>query len=516
MTLGPDQLKAIAAEWRSARSLHQVYKGIAEQFELAAPACLELECPVDSPDPETRAAVRAWLDTMDKLIGVHQLRLFLQTSPLSTETNLRNLVEHYLGHEGHTESDRDKLDFLLVQYFSECTPAAPRNALPQLGDVARVLQGPLGQSVMAVPDKLKGVYEVLARMDGCRSLRELLEKGILQECRRLKVGAGADYFEPASLVVFAWFNCRVRQTFFRLMHADVTAIREGVKQLRRRGVRTLDCRHAGLSDEEPLERVVELCRHWKKPFRAEYSAGNPFTQLMELRTAVDEAVKQATKANLQPEPVAHTTPAAKTGAPVVPGIAGVGAAPKKAPAAAPVSAPPPQKAPAAAQAAPPPAAVPPKAPVAAASPAPQPGELQKIIAQLTQYLASKGGGDRSEAVSVMLGGARLPLSAFEVAAFVHPGDFSEVVQRAVAMRVLLVQAFDKFRRDGLTDGVHAIIPTAKTIARELQAAQDESRSDHDVESTAAISGAAQRLWEVIEDVEKLSATSTGSEQKGIQ
>jgi len=53
---------------------------------------------------------------MDQRIQVHQLRQFLQTTTLTSEEGLRTLLEHHLQKAQRSDSDRDKTDFLLVQF----------------------------------------------------------------------------------------------------------------------------------------------------------------------------------------------------------------------------------------------------------------------------------------------------------------------------------------------------------------------------------------------------------------
>jgi hypothetical protein len=57
-------------------------------------------------------------------------------------------------------------------------------------------------------------------------------------------------------------------------------------------VATLDCRKAQFSAEEPITRLRMICQSWKVMFQAEYSAGQPLCILVDLRTAVEAALKQ--------------------------------------------------------------------------------------------------------------------------------------------------------------------------------------------------------------------------------
>ena len=106
---------------------------------------------------------------------------------------------------------------------------------------------------------------------------------------------GDRYFEPAAMVAFARFSFMIRRTFFRLMHDDLNAIQDGLRELERRGVTTIDCRRAQFSAEEPIARLRMICQSWKVMFHAEYSSGQPLRMLVDLRAAVDDAMHSRTE-----------------------------------------------------------------------------------------------------------------------------------------------------------------------------------------------------------------------------
>src|SRR6266545_3009717 len=112
MTISAEELKAIAAEWRTARRLYPIFLGVAQRYGLEIKPCKDLESPIDRSEPEVLAGIRQWLAHCDEWIQIHQLRQFLQTSLLSNEASLRALISRYLGKEARTDTDRDKLDFL--------------------------------------------------------------------------------------------------------------------------------------------------------------------------------------------------------------------------------------------------------------------------------------------------------------------------------------------------------------------------------------------------------------------
>ena len=85
----------------------------------------------------------------------------------------------------------------------------------------------------------------------------------------------------------------MRRVFFHLMHEALNAILDGLRELERRGVTTVDCRRAEFSAEEPTARLRMICQSWRVMFHAEYSSGQPLRMLVDLRSAVDDALAQS-------------------------------------------------------------------------------------------------------------------------------------------------------------------------------------------------------------------------------
>jgi hypothetical protein len=240
---------------------------------------------------ESAESANAWFEQVDTHLQAHQLRQFLQTSPLASEAVLRHLLLHHLHKPAKSTTDRDKTDFLLVQYFSLCAPSGMEDSDVDLDYVAQVLEPVLGPLEPKLPAWLSPLDAILRLALGCRRLGELLQSGALEQGRKLKTQSAARYFEPSAMAAFARFSFMLRRIFFRLMHDDLNAIQDGLRQLERRGVATVDCRRAQFSAEEPIARLRMICQSWKVMFHAEYSAGQPLRMLVDLRAAVDDALK---------------------------------------------------------------------------------------------------------------------------------------------------------------------------------------------------------------------------------
>jgi hypothetical protein len=279
-------------------ALQLVYSALVREFVIDISACpMNSDDEGSSPSPESVEQAAAWFQQVDAQIQVHQLRQFLQTTPLASEAVLRHLLLHHMHKTAKSPSDRDKTDFLLVQYFSLCAPSGMEDEDVDLDYVAQVLEPVLGPQQPELPAWLSSLETIMQSAAHCRRLSELLHSGALEQGRKLKMQNAARYFEPSVMVAFARFSFMIRRIFFRLMHDDLNAIQDGLRELERRGVSTVDCRRAQFSVEEPVARLRMICQSWKVMFHAEYSSGQPLRMLVDLRAAVDDALQNGAHKN---------------------------------------------------------------------------------------------------------------------------------------------------------------------------------------------------------------------------
>ena len=280
----------LAAQWKSARRLYPIYFELAREFAVDVKPCADLEAGVDTPGKETVEQAQRWLDEMDQHIQVHQLRQFLQTSPLANQEGLLSLVEHFLAKTTKTDSMRDKVDFLLVQYFSQLAPSGVNDTEVDIAYVAQSLEPLLGQVELKPPVWLNALDRVLESARRCHTLDELLHGGVLEQGRKAKGLAGDLFYLPVALVAFTRFGYLMRRCFFRLMLGDLNSILDGLTELEDKGVETIDCRRAQFSAQEPIIRLRMICQSWKVMFQAEYSSGSPLRMLVDLKASVEQAL----------------------------------------------------------------------------------------------------------------------------------------------------------------------------------------------------------------------------------
>jgi hypothetical protein len=280
----------LAAQWKSACRLYPIYYDLAREFAIDVKPCPDLESGIDAPGKEAVEQAKAWLEEIDQHVQVHQLRQFLQTSSQVNPEGLLNLVQYFLAKTTKSDTMRDKIDFLLVQYFSELAPSGVSDTEVDLAYVAQSLEPILGQVELKPPVWLNSLDRVLEGARRCRSLDELLHGGVLEQGRKAKGLAGDLFYLPVALVAFTRFGYLMRRTFFRLMLEDLNTILEGLTELEDKGIVTIDCRRAQFSAQEPIVRLRVICQSWKVMFQAEYSSGSPLRMLVDLRASVDQAL----------------------------------------------------------------------------------------------------------------------------------------------------------------------------------------------------------------------------------
>jgi hypothetical protein len=301
----------LATQWSFARKLYPIYFELAREFAIDVKSCAELEAGMEMPAKETVEQANQWLDHMDGAIQVHQLRQFLQTSSLVSQEGIVALLQHFLAKSTKSDATRDKIDFLLVQYFSQIAPAGLNDAEVDLAYVAQAMETVLGPIELKPPVWLNALDRVLDAARKCKSLDELLHGGVLEQGRKAKGLAGELFYLPVALAAFTRFGYLMRRAFFRLMLGDLNLILDGLTELEDKGIETIDCRRAQFSAQEPIIRLRMICQSWKVMFQAEYSSGSPLRMLVDLRASVEHALGRgkAAEADGKAKPVAAAKPA---------------------------------------------------------------------------------------------------------------------------------------------------------------------------------------------------------------
>ena len=460
-------------QWAELRSVFPIYLALAKQLEIAIPFPQETRNLPEKPTLELFKQVQSWLDALDARVLVHQLRHLLQQTTLNaSESGLRALIQRHLRKPSKSNIDRDKIDFLLVQYFALCAPAKIYHKQIELQDTAAVMKPVLGETDSTPLAWCEPLEKMITALRGFRSLRDMLKNSFIAEGRKVKEAAGGMFYDPSALLSFIRFNFLMRRTLIELMHADLIAIRSGLQQLEEAGTPTIDCHHSGLSASEPVTKVRQLADEWKQPFQKDYTertVNETFEKLLNLRSDVEKALEQLAAKSAAPAASRAPAPSAKSAAP--PAKTPVKAAKAKRP----------------------------------AEPEIDPGmDFENCLEQIWEQLIATPPTRGRSMTTVKIGRARILLSSWEVTAFVsEDGPAADDLRRAVVARAMLTGATEAAKETGNATGLDRALSVARVEVSRLQERVDVAKQAKDTEAAVNLGISTKRLLSALDEAEKL-------------
>ncbi len=475
----------LQVKWAEDRSVFPIYLALAKQLEAEIPFSQEKRNLPEKPDEELYAQVQTWLDSMDRRVMVHQLRHLLQKTTLNAnEISLRALIHRHLRKPSKSTVDRDKIDFLLVQYFALCAPPKIYHKQIEPAEVAQVMKPVLGEVDAAPLPWCEPLEKMIETLRGFRSLREILKTNFIEQGRKVKETAGGMFYDPAALVAFIRFNFLLRRAFIELMHADLIAIRAGLGHLETSGARVIDGQSFGLSTMEPISKIRELADEWEQPFQKDYterSVNQAFDRLLGLRAEVERALEKA---------------AAKAGLSLpLPGTGGSprGTAPAKSEGREKATA---ERTTRGAD----------RGELNATQKKESPAVLdfeaclEKIWEQLIATPPTRG----RSMTTVKIGAARILMSSWEVAAFVsEDGPAAEDLRRAVVARAMVTAAVESAKETGNATSLDKALSIARIEVARLQERVDIAKQAKDTEAAVNLGISTKRLLSALDEAEKL-------------
>ena len=469
-------------QWQELRCVFPIYLALAKSLEIEIPFSAERRALPAKADPELFSSVQTWVNSMDQRVLVHQLRHLLQMTTLNaSESGLRALILRHLRKTAKNNTDRDKIDFLLVQYFALCAPPKIYHKHIDLTDAAQVMRPVLGETDATPLAWCEPLEKMIEALRGFRSLRDILKTNFIEQGRRVKESAGGMFYDPSALLAFIRFNFLLRRTLIELMHADLIFIRSGLNQLQSSGAKSVDCQAVGLGKGEPIEKLQQLADEWKQPFQKEYTertVNQAFDKLLGLRADIERAMEKVLgKSSIAPPPAA--------------------AQPEK-----PVKSLP---------AAEPPASTPAKTKEFAAPPASGSADASELaldfencMEQIWEQLISAPPSRGRSMTTVKVGGARLLMSSWEVAAFVsEDGPSAEDLRRAVVARALVTSGLEHAKETGNATGLDRALTIARVEVSRLQERVEVAKQAKDTEAAVNLGISTKRLLSALDEAEKL-------------
>jgi hypothetical protein len=414
----------------------------------------------------------------------------------ASEESLRALIKRQLQKPDKTSVDRDKIDLLLVQYFVFCAPDDLAHNDVSLDQVVKVLEPVLGDQDATPLEWYRPLQTILDKIARCSSLRDMLEEGLLEQARLLKDSGGNAFYDPPALVAFCRFNFLLRRAFIRLLHADLTAMRNAIAALEQKGVKTVDCRRASLSAAETLSQLRFFCDTWRQPFQNDYtqsSVSHAFERLLALRADLEEALAKASAKSPQ---VAVTPNRVESSADLREAASGAGLAFDSV-----------EPIPTALSQ---PADAGSSIDQASGQPAPSSDsslDIESCEALIAQQLAGAAPGPARMMSTVTLQDTKVLLSGWEVAAFTNP-DAEEApdMRRAVVARALLAVATDQRKRSGDETALASAIALACDEMPYFQARILQAKNERQTETAVNLGISTKRLLSFMEEAEKLRSS----------
>jgi hypothetical protein len=508
--------------WDDFGRLFPIYEALTRQLDLGSgPYPLGIQSGSWS-DKNIRDRDLHWLDQVDRHVQAVHLRHMLVTPAVAREDSLRLFLQRHLCKPEKLPADRDKIDLLLVQYFVLCAPQDLIAGPIEFSDVAKILQPVLGELEPESSEGCEPLDRILEAAKQCRSLRDLMEKGILEQGKLVKAAVVEKFNDSAALVSICRFNFLFRRAFIHWLHADLRAIGTALNQLEKRNCAVIDCRRAGFSSKEPVSTLRQFHQHWKPPFQTDYSQGSAFKaydQLMCLREDLEDALSQAGASN--------------GSAPNAARINESGGA-HRASATSPSNGQPLKEGPSAAASnvsAPPPLSGKPQDLAGSASPsnssalnaaqsqdetvssigAVDVGNLEEQIWE--QLIATPPVRGRSM-TTVTLDNARILLSAWEVAAFIsESGQDSEELRRLIVARVFLSSSIERKKRLADFKALQQAIAHARAEIPRFQERVDQLKRTMKTDGAVNLGISLKRLLSLVEEAEQLQKGNDPKQEK---
>jgi hypothetical protein len=468
-------------QWEEIRSVFPIYLALAKHLQMEIPFPQNKRVLPEQADPELFSQAQAWLDSMDQQVLVHQLRHLLQMTTLNaSESGLRALIMRHLRKPSKSTADRDKIDFLLVQYFALCAPAKIYHKQIELEDVAVVMKPVFGEVDTTPLSWCEPLEKMIRELREFKSVRDILKTTFIEQGRRVKESAGGMFYDPSAMLAFVRFNFLLRRTLIELMHADLIFIRSGIHHLESAGAKVVECNSVGLASREPIDKIRQLADDWKQPFQKEYTertVSQAFEKLLALRADVERTMEKVMgKTSIAATPgLPQVSPSNASDAPS--GRASLAGKTKsrddssgsrKADSASPDL------------------------------------DFESCMEQIWEQLIAAPPSRGRSMTTVRLAGARLLMSSWEVAAFVsEDGPAAEDLRRAVVARALVTLATERSKETGDLTELESALPVARMEVSRLQERVEMAKQAKDTEAAVNLGISTKRLLSALDEAERL-------------
>lgn len=171
-----------------------------------------------------------WLTVTDFGISAFILRTYLEKKPLPEES-LAAILRYYLAKNPHAHNDRDKLDYLLLEYFDGKLTLTDEPNPKILLDIEDLLEPLVPQYALPEPSQmieksLEELYDLRALLAGFHDFDKLIHSKLVERSRAIKIFLAESFYHPSVLPRIVHFNLEFRKKFDALLEAQLAKVRK--------------------------------------------------------------------------------------------------------------------------------------------------------------------------------------------------------------------------------------------------------------------------------------------------
>jgi hypothetical protein len=251
--------------------------------------------PASVANPESATTMRQWLALLDLAVQPVQLRDALKQN-LPQETN-HALIRYFLSKQQHTETDRDKADFIVTSLFRSFHPefadlGESHDRYSHILKLAETLEAELViiLAEISIPPlkeehrQLLHEFEFLHHeIEDFRTFDQLMDSGIVQRVRDIKQSFAESFYHPSVLAHVAVYNAIFGKKFDDLFRATTEQIKTFASKVQDEGASIMSKLDEGVTVKNLTEVEDE------KVMTAEYGqAQEQFRAISKFKKAVDK------------------------------------------------------------------------------------------------------------------------------------------------------------------------------------------------------------------------------------
>ena len=285
---------SVVAQWRLARNLFPIYSELTRNSQYCPPPpCSTFE---SDDRPESLQAIRQWFEAVDTSLSPARFRAALQAAnALNNDSTLHAIAQHFLARRNPSPEAREKLDFLLVRYFSVCSPPSFHSRTLSRRAVGEVLQPLVGDCAEPHPAWLAPLDSFLEKLE--RPMAQL--PALLTEVAAWKASLGERYFQPIAAVELTHFHYLLHLVTVEAVDNALSHLVKEMEAARSRGTEYLDCTGAGMSARESLAALIEKWKSWVVPQDVEFWLDELAAMLLGVEKALGSAAEVAADSRVE-------------------------------------------------------------------------------------------------------------------------------------------------------------------------------------------------------------------------